>query len=340
MPSNEGYSKAVDMWSIGAITAALITGDVIFTNRNDPLYQKEPARVILSMAAACDLSAMNTNVGTWKSIGERPKDFIRRLLVLNETARMTVKQALAHKWFTKKSHADKLEIIYQRAIKDWRPRRKIFNVVEPLKISNLPEPYPSIFAPIALSPKTKSRYSSAPHSSPEHAIVLGSPRKVPHTPLPTIAEEEDATVVVGNMEPGMIDSSASTDVRGAPSSQESDISMRQKISQIELSDQEEDFSKAGDLTPDLQPCFMEEDAEYTHGDFHDEVPYPMDQTPFPSPDSAEEPMPEAVQETPPSLPKRRSPDDNMAECETQREAGSRASFNGNSALPPKRLRLI
>ncbi|KAJ9643076.1 hypothetical protein H2199_004599 [Coniosporium tulheliwenetii] len=339
IPSNEGYSKAVDMWSIGAITAALVTGDVIFTNRNHPLYQKEPARVILSMAAACDLSAMNANVGTWESIGERPKDFIRRLLVLDETARMTVKHALAHKWFTKKSHADQLEAIYQRVIKGWRPRRKIFNIVEPLEAGSLPEPYPAVSTSTIPSPQSISRYFRAPRSAPEHIVVLGSPRKLAHTPLPTIAEEADVPALDQNLDAGMTDSSASNRIQGAPSSQESNTSMNVKINQMELFGQEEEFSMAGDLTPDLQPCFAEEDMKHTNAEFYDDVPHSMGRMSSPSLASVDKSMPEAVRETPPPK-KRRSPDDDMFECETQRDIGSLATVQDHPALIPKRLRPI
>ncbi|KAF2841411.1 kinase-like protein [Patellaria atrata CBS 101060] len=132
IPANLGYSKAVDMWSIGCITAALLTGDVLFIDRSHPLYSQDPAQVILDLAANCNLDVLQEGE-QWKDVGRRPKDFIRKLLVLNETQRMNVKEALIHKWFTSPCYAAEFRAVYERACSDWRPRRKPFNLVEPLK---------------------------------------------------------------------------------------------------------------------------------------------------------------------------------------------------------------
>jgi len=109
----------------------LLTGDVVFSNRGHPQYAINPKRVILSMAARCDLTVLETGPG-WQNVGRRPKDFIKRLVTLDEANRMTAKQALEHIWFTNKWYADKLEVIYDRAIRDWQPGRKVFALVKHL----------------------------------------------------------------------------------------------------------------------------------------------------------------------------------------------------------------
>ncbi|TLD23663.1 kinase-like protein [Venturia nashicola] len=133
---DKGYTKAVDMWSIGSITAALLTGDVIFVDRVDPRYRDNP-RLFVDLAARCDLSVLDSPYSVWQKVGKRPKDLVKKLLVLDETKRLTATQALAHDWFTNKHYADELDAVYQRSIEGWTPRRKIFRLVEALDLSRL-----------------------------------------------------------------------------------------------------------------------------------------------------------------------------------------------------------
>lgn len=193
----QGYSKPVDMWSIGIIATALLTGDVIFTNRTDPNYEVNPKKIILNMASKCDLSALEDPHGMWRLVGKRPKDFVRKLLVLEEPQRLTVQQALAHEWFTNKHHVDEFEAVYQRAIHDWEPRRKIFRLVEALDLCRLPK------QAIHATNIKVTNYSKMSH---HFAIPPSSDRKLKskiycstfsnrvHTPLPKIDEENVAAL--------------------------------------------------------------------------------------------------------------------------------------------------
>lgn len=192
IPKNCGYSKSVDMWSIGSITTALLTGEVIFTDRAHVDYENNPRDVILGLSAKCDLSVLDSHP-VWLTVGRRPKDFIKNLLVLDEGRRMSVTQALAHPWFTNNYHAAEFEALYDHAIKDWRPRRKIFRVVEPI--------IPQVTSTLAddglpwglLRNSIISRYFAPPHHPVPPLDILGtltaSPTKRASTPLPTIQEE-------------------------------------------------------------------------------------------------------------------------------------------------------
>ncbi|KAH8733203.1 pheromone A receptor-domain-containing protein [Phaeosphaeriaceae sp. PMI808] len=136
IPAEEGYSKSVDMWSIGAITATILTGDFIFTNINHPQYRKDPRLVIVGLAANCDLSVLDDeDHPSWSKVADISKDFIKCLLVLEEDDRMTVTEALAHDWFTNKCYAQELEDLYTRSIEQWRPRPADSQLVE--RISKL-----------------------------------------------------------------------------------------------------------------------------------------------------------------------------------------------------------
>ncbi|KAL5121752.1 hypothetical protein ACEQ8H_000439 [Pleosporales sp. CAS-2024a] len=131
IPEGEGYSKAVDMWSIGCITAALLSGDDLFTDRAHPKYQDNPRRVIINLAAQCDLSILDDEYHpAWSQVEPAPKDFIRRLLVLEEDERMTATQALAHAWFSNECYAQDLQDLYARSIADWRPRSTNSQLIE------------------------------------------------------------------------------------------------------------------------------------------------------------------------------------------------------------------
>ncbi|KAH3907032.1 hypothetical protein HBH56_195040 [Parastagonospora nodorum] len=131
IPKDEGYSKAVDMWSIGCITAAVLTGEVIFSDCRHPEYDENPRQVIVGLAARCDLSIMDDEYHpAWSEVATAPKDLIKSLLVLEEDNRLTATEALAHAWFSNDCYARDLHDLYLRSIKDWRPRSVDSQLVE------------------------------------------------------------------------------------------------------------------------------------------------------------------------------------------------------------------
>jgi serine/threonine protein kinase len=186
MPKNHGYSRCVDMWSIGCIAAALLAGSPPFASgKHDDKHS------ILRLMSRCDLEFMNTNK-TWKLVGQRSKDFIRKLLILEEDKRMTATQALAHPWFTNEHHAAAFKALYENAVRDWQPPRKVFKMVErliPNVTSDLGENgLPKPFLPSAIV----SRYFNAPSGSNNQTSTNSltiSQGKRANTPLPTITEE-------------------------------------------------------------------------------------------------------------------------------------------------------
>jgi len=83
----QGYDKEVDMWSIGVITYILLCGFPPFYNENLPeLFEQ-----ILK-------AAYEFPEEYWKDISEDGKDFIRKLLVVDPSKRMTGERALLHPW--------------------------------------------------------------------------------------------------------------------------------------------------------------------------------------------------------------------------------------------------
>lgn len=131
IPSDYGYSLSVDMWSIGSITACILTGEQIFGCRQNGPFEEDPRRVIIGLAAQCDLSILDDeHHPLWGPIASAPKDFIKRLLVLEEEDRMSASEALNHIWFTHPYMAAEFDAQYERSIRDWHPRHKDDQLIE------------------------------------------------------------------------------------------------------------------------------------------------------------------------------------------------------------------
>lgn len=101
------------MWSLGCITVVLLTGGSPFVNQRTNQYCQK-------LAQQCDLQQLD-HCAEWQFVGKRPKDFVRRLLVLDESQRMSAKDAKDHWWFSNDFHRLDFEELYHRATKHWKP---------------------------------------------------------------------------------------------------------------------------------------------------------------------------------------------------------------------------
>ncbi|PLB53663.1 Pkinase-domain-containing protein [Aspergillus steynii IBT 23096] len=114
--TDQGYTKAVDLWSLGCVTFVLLTGDIPFKDDFTGTSRLEVAQTTGLGQLEADFQRNHT--------GERAADFVRRLLVLNEMERMDVKQALGHDWFSNPAHKAEFDALYLRSIKNWKPRER------------------------------------------------------------------------------------------------------------------------------------------------------------------------------------------------------------------------
>lgn len=142
-----GYTKSVDMWSLGCLTSALLNnGDSVFVNTQDSNFRHDSAAAITRAAAKCDLSLLDHSPA-WKDVQAQAKEFVKGLLQLNENARMSAEQALKHAWFTQGPRKAFFQGKYRQAIRGWK--RTInsadfiedLNILIDLKVSSLSNQY-------------------------------------------------------------------------------------------------------------------------------------------------------------------------------------------------------
>lgn len=170
------------MWSLGTITAILLTGNLIFAGTQDDKDDWESRQSKLRAAAQCDLSMIDRNEGEWSLVNKRAKDFVKSLLVLDENRRASAKQALQHPWLTNRHYAGILEAIYKRAVGDWTPRDKDRNIVQLVDTSDIAAATPlrpsRDQSPVVRSTHFGSLYASAarpPSFSSSSSIPFQNP---------------------------------------------------------------------------------------------------------------------------------------------------------------------
>ncbi|KAH0792649.1 CAMK protein kinase [Histomonas meleagridis] len=81
------YSYEVDMWSFGVCVYSMLSGRFPFPQPNNQRARQRVIRGIFSFRS-----------DAWQNVSSDAKDFIRRLLTISQTERMTPKQGLMHPW--------------------------------------------------------------------------------------------------------------------------------------------------------------------------------------------------------------------------------------------------
>ena len=111
--SKQGYSKAVDLWSIGCVTVVLLTGGSQFRDSRTNQYSD-------TLAKGCNLAELERS-SEWSETSARPKAFVGKLLLLDESRRLTAREALQDSWFNNDFLKPEFEDLYKRTIRHWQP---------------------------------------------------------------------------------------------------------------------------------------------------------------------------------------------------------------------------
>ncbi|PYH93175.1 kinase-like protein [Aspergillus ellipticus CBS 707.79] len=114
-----GYTKAVDMWSLGCVTAALLTGRTSIDGSTET-YATDLAKRGGYQRLEASLRQHNVNRYAF-NVNRRAHNFVKSCLAYDASNRITAAQGLAHCWFTNYSHQEEFENLYQRSIRNWQP---------------------------------------------------------------------------------------------------------------------------------------------------------------------------------------------------------------------------
>lgn len=145
-----GYTKSVDMWSLGCLTTALLSGSSYFVNTQDSEYRRDSTAAVTKAAAECNLAGIDNDID-WEEVETLAKDFIKQLLKLDEKARLSAEQALEHAWFTEGPRRIFFQESYEKIIHGWTRSTPGWDFIE-----NLDQ-----FID-ARNPQSKVRYAHSP----------------------------------------------------------------------------------------------------------------------------------------------------------------------------------
>lgn len=183
--NDRGYTKAIDLWSLGCVTVVLVAGYNPFDDGRhfyqDDLFMLEDD--LISMGASTEATS-----------------FIYHLLLLDEGKRMSAKQALKHCWFTNLEYQPKLEELYKYAVQGWKPVSRDEPTIACLKSTkgqNICQPCIDGIAFATKPDRLIRRHSSVDHvseSSYESPVKVSSPVRLPAIPEKAVPQFDAETL--------------------------------------------------------------------------------------------------------------------------------------------------
>ena len=136
--SQRGYTSAVDLWSLGCVTVALLIGHSPFEASRGRNSRQNTFEAITNAAAECSLNDLDAIV-EWRAATPRAKDFVQSLVILDEKARMTASEALDHHWFTNEAFKGLFDAAYCKALREYKPRIPAMDIIETIKVFATPK---------------------------------------------------------------------------------------------------------------------------------------------------------------------------------------------------------
>lgn len=141
MAENKGYSSAIDLWSVGCVSALMLTGSLAFNHRDG---DQDIGQINSRSVSAYDLTQIDQGKQSWEGVPKRAREFVMSLLRLQESERSTAKKALEHSWFTNHICSEGYEAVYEQAIHDWKPSTTPKeDIIVNIDTSDIPVPTPS-----------------------------------------------------------------------------------------------------------------------------------------------------------------------------------------------------
>ena len=156
------------MWSIGTITALLLTGEHIFGDRGDMVNSQFQLDSLDHESVAAGINKIDDpRRSSWVCLSSRARSFVKALLVLDEARRLRAPEALQHSWFTHPAYVAELEEVYRHAISEWTPSSQHGDVHRVIDTTCLgASPFSSPFDASVPDKKTVSRFFDANTTMP------------------------------------------------------------------------------------------------------------------------------------------------------------------------------
>ncbi|KAG9953691.1 kinase-like protein, partial [Aureobasidium melanogenum] len=141
MAENKGYSSAIDLWSVGCVSALMLTGSLAFNHRDG---EQDIGQINSRSVSAYDISQIEHGKQSWEGVAKRAREFVMSLLALQEDKRSTARKALEHSWFTNHTCCESYDAVYERSICDWKPSTvPKENIIVNIDTSDIAVPTPS-----------------------------------------------------------------------------------------------------------------------------------------------------------------------------------------------------
>lgn len=121
-----GHGKPVDVWAIGVITYFLLCGYTPFDRESN----LEEMQAIL----VADYSF--TPLEYWRGVSLQARQFIKRCLTIDPSARMTAHEALTHAWIAGPAHGRGDEDLLPTVKKNFNARRTLHKAIDTVRAIN------------------------------------------------------------------------------------------------------------------------------------------------------------------------------------------------------------
>ena len=159
--SSQGYTQAADLWSLGVLTATMLTGDCNIPRQElVGLSQVDIAERYFEAGRGVNESELRQ---AWLALPPRALSFIRKLLTLDVEDRMSAEESLNHSWLTKPHReAEALVEGIEKVIRFWTKSDIDKDILEALPGVHLPAASPVVTA----SPKLRRKLPDVSMASP------------------------------------------------------------------------------------------------------------------------------------------------------------------------------